>query len=439
MLECLPSRDLGVIAKEQINPALPDKKRFMVRLSNGGQNWYLRQRVHGRYRDRSLKTSDLTEARRNASLSPSNANPLQALSVKKALLAFQESRQQLMDAPGDTQCIRPNTFKAYKARIQTLIAFFEQQQLKNRSHCVKSISTLCVADFALYKAWRERQGLMATTIKTELSEINTILAWLYQNEYIPSPIKLSLPRINTDKYRQPNRLLTETEERVLKETLAHLSRSGDSEKQKRWVLYSYWLQWLEDTFSRPHESRMLRFNDVREYFVDGKRAIQFYTRPETKTGERLVYATSSVYSNLIRLYESWGIVVKPQSPLFLLPTGQAPSASWFSDQWRKLIAACGFQLKSRELTQYSLRHQGINALLMQGVAPTKVADLAGHSLAIQQRIYKKYSLEEDHSVLLDKPSSTSSNRVITTASATDLPFPWEIDSESGEWFTDPTF
>jgi len=111
--------------------------------------------------------------------------------------------------------------------------------------------------------------------------------------------------------------------------------------------------------------------------------------PACCCGERLVYAASKVKGKLLLLYQSWGLPVAPESPLFLLPTGQPPSRTWFSEQWRLLIAECGFKVKSRELTQYSLRHQGINALLVQGVPPTKVADLAGHSLAIQQRIYKK--------------------------------------------------
>jgi len=423
---------LGVIAKEQINPALPDKKRFLVRLSNGGQNWYLRQRVQGRYRDRSLGTADLTAARRSASLNPPDANPLEALSIKKALLAFQESRQKLLDAPGETQSIRLNTFKAYKNRVQTLIAFFESQRLRNHEYRLKNVGSISSADFYLYKTVREREGIMATTIKTELSEINTILSWLHQNGYMSNRIKISLPKVRTDKFRQPNRLPSDTEIYIIKQKLKHLSTTGDPQKQMRWQLFGFWLQWLEDTFARPHELRMLRLKDVREYYVDGKFAVQFYTRPESKTGERLVYAASKVYSSLIDLYQSWGLLITPESSLFLLPTGHPPSSSWYRDQWCKLIDFCGFQVKARELTMYSFRHQGINALLHQGVPPHKVADLAGHSLAIQQRIYKKYSLEDDHSVLRRK--SHPSSKMTPTASANDLPFPWEIDSTlSGGW------
>ena len=424
---------MGVIAKEEINPALPDKRRLLVRLSNGGQNWYLRLREKGRYRTVSLKTSDLTEARRQALLNPPDANPLHALSIKKALLAFQESRQQLMDAPGDAKSIRLNTFKTYKSRVASLLLFFEQQQVLKKEKQPKSVGSLTATDFSAYRSWREKQGTMPTTVKTEISQVNAILGWLYENEYLPQPIKVPLPKVNTDKYRQPNRLLTEVEEAILKDTLKRLSRSGDPEKQKRWRLYSYWVQWLQDTFSRPHECRLLRFKDVREHQVDGKTAVQFYTRPETKTGERLVYAASKVKGNLLRLYESWGVSINPDSPLFLLPTGTAPSKTWYSDQWRTLIAECGFKVKSRELTQYSLRHQGINALLVQGVPPTKVADLAGHSLQIQQRIYKKYSLEDDHSVLRDD-AHVKSARKIALNSDCSLPEPWEIDPTTGEWF-----
>jgi len=424
---------LGVTVKEHINPALPDKRRLLVRLSNGGQNWYLRVREHGRYRTISLKTPDLTEARRQASLNPPDANPLHALSIKKALLAFQESRQQLMDAPGDGKRIRLNTFKTYKARIQALIAFFDQQQVIKKDKRLKTVGSLTPADFAAYRSWRERKGLMPTTIKTEISEINTILSWFYENEYISKVIKVPLPTVNTDKYRQPNRLLKDVEARTLKDTLNRLSRTGDPEKQQRWRLYGYWVQWLQDTFARPHECRLLRFTDVREHLVEGKTAVQFYTRPETKTGERLVYAASKVKGNLLRLYQSWGLPITPESPLFMLPTGQSPSRSWFSDQWRSLIAECGFNVKPRELTQYSLRHQGINALLVQGVPPTKVADLAGHSLAIQQRIYKKYSLEDDHSVLRDDRKS-SKRRPQSLATDADIPSPWETDPRTGEWF-----
>ena len=434
-VECWSSRQLalGVTVKEHINPALPDKRRLLVRLSNGGQNWYLRLREHGRYRTISLKTPDLTEARKQASLNPPDANPLHALSIKKALLAFLESRQQLMDAPGDAKSIRLNTFKTYKSRIQSLLAFFEQQQVTKQERHRKTVGSLTPADFTAYKTWREKQGLMPTTIKTEISQVNAILTWFHENEYISKPIRIPLPTVNTDKYRQPNRLLTEVETTILKDTLKRLSRSGDPEKQQRWRLYGYWIQWLEDTFSRPHECRLLCFMDVREHHIDGKTAVQFYTRPETKTGERLVYAASKVKGNLLRLYESWGLAITPETPLFLLPRGTPPSSTWFSNQWQTLIAECGFKVKPRELTQYSLRHQGINTLLVQGVPPTKVADLAGHSLAIQQRIYKKYSLEEDHSVLRDD-TLKKVTRKVTLSTDADLPEPWEIDPVSGEWF-----
>jgi site-specific recombinase XerD len=426
---------LGVTVREHINPALPDSRRLLVRLGNGGRNWYLRVREHGRYRTISLKTPDLTEARRQASLNPPDANPLHALSIKRALLAFQESRQQLLDAPGEGKRIRLNTFKTYKARIQTLIAFFDQQQVIKKEQRPKTVGSLCTADFAAYRSWRERKGLMPTTIKTEISEVNTILSWFYENQYIPQPIKVPLPRVNTDKYRQPNRLLSDEEASVLKDTLRRLSSTGDPERQKRWRLYGYWVQWLQDTFSRPHECRLLRLTDVREHQIEGKIAVQFYTRPETKTGQRLVYAASKVKGNLLRLYQSWGLLVTPESSLFLLPTGQPPSSTWFSDQWRTLVNECGFKVKPRELTQYSLRHQGINALLVQGVPPTKVADLAGHSLAIQQRIYKKYTLEDDHSVLRNDIIKQSIRKVNLSTDA-DLPEPWEIDPVTGEWFPD---
>jgi len=426
---------LGAIAKEEINPAVPDRQRVLVRLDKGGQNWYLRLRQHGRYRFISLKTADLTEARRKAFIDPPSCNPKQALPIRRALFEFQESRQQLMDAPADSRNIRLNTFKTYKARVQALVKFFEYMQYANKLPKAKLVGSLTASDFAAYRHWREKEGRMLTTIKTEISQINTILTWFYDNGYISNPIRISLPHVNTSKYRQPNRLLTESEEVVLKSTLNQLCSCGDDEKEQRWRLYSYWLEWLQDTFSRPHECRLLRFTDVREHLIDGKTAIQFQTRPETKTGVRLVYATSNVKSKLLRLYESWHLEISPSSPLFLLPKGTSPSSSWYSDMWKQLVIECGFNVKPRELTQYSLRHQGINTLLVQGVPPTKVADLAGHSLTIQQRIYKKYSLEDDHSVLRDD-TSVKKRRPTVLSTDYDLPHPWEIDPDTGEWFPD---
>jgi site-specific recombinase XerD len=426
---------LGVVAKEEINPAVPDKKRVLVRLDKGGQNWYLRLRQHGRYRFISLKTPDLTEARRQAFLDPPEANEKQGRSIRRALLDFQESRQQLMDAPGENKGIRLNTFKTYKARVQALIEFFEYQQVANKIAKVKTVGSLTAGDFAYYRNWREKEGKMLTTIKTEISQINTILSWFADHEYIPKPIRIKLPSVDPKKYRQPNRLLTEEEEKVLMGTLKRLCSSGDPEQEKRWRLYAYWLEWLQDTFTRPHECRLLLFTDVREHIIDGKTAVQFRTRPETKTGERLVYASSNVKGKLLRLYESWRLSITPTSPLFLLPKGTPPSSSWYSDMWKKLITECGFKVQPRELTQYSLRHQGINALLVQGVPPTKVADLAGHSLSIQQRIYKKYSLEDDHSVLRDDTKIKKKRpRPLTTDA--DVPFPWEMDPQTGKWFPD---
>lgn len=412
---------------------MPDKRRILVLLSKGGQNWYLRLRQHGRYRYISLGTPDLTQARRIAFLDPPESNPKQSLSIRKALLEFQESRQQLMDSPGETKSIRLNTFKTYKARVDALIRFFEEQQVVQKASQIKQVGSLTAADFNSYRHWRDKQGIMLTTIKTEISQINAILSWFHQNEYIPASIRIPLPVVNPDKYRKPNRLLEEEEEKLLKSTLHKLSSSGDLDQQARWRLYALWLEWLQDTFTRPHECRLLCLTDVREHFIDGKTTVQFSTRPETKTGERLVYATSKVKGKLLKLYEAWGLDVEPTSSLFLLPQGRQPSSTWFSDMWKKLITECGFKVKPRELTQYSLRHQGINTLLVQGVPPTKVADLAGHSLAIQQRIYKKYSLDGDHSVLRDDTKRRKSKGYALSTDA-DIPFPWEVDPKTGEWF-----
>jgi integrase len=426
---------LGVVAKEEINPAVPDKKRVLVLLSKGGQNWYLRLRQQGRYRFISLGTPDLAEARRTAFLNPPEPNPKQSLTIRKALLDFRESRQQLMDAPGETKSIRLNTFKTYKARVDALIRFFEEQQVVKKEFQIKRVGSLTDADFTTYRYWRDRQGKMLTTIKTEISQINTILSWFYDNEYIPAPIKIPLPTVKPEKYRKPNRLLEEAEEKLLKSTLRQLSSTGDPERQARWRLYALWLEWLEDTFTRPHECRLLRFTDVQEHYIEGKTTVQFSTRPETKTGERLVYATSKVKGKLLKLYEGWGLNIEPVSPLFLLPQGRQPSATWFGTMWQKLIAKCGFKVKPRELTQYSLRHQGINTLLVQGVPPTKVADLAGHSLTIQQKIYKKYSLDGDHTVLRDD-SKKSKSKGYALSTNTDLPYPWEVHPDTGEWFAE---
>ena len=426
---------MGVIAREDINPAVPDRAKVLVRLDKGGQNWYLRIRQHGRYRFISLKTSDLTEARRQAFVDPPEANERQGRSIRRALIEFQESRQQLMDAPGESKSIRLNTFKTYKARVQALIDFFEHQQFAKKQTKVKTVGSLTAGDFATYRNWREKSGMMLTTIKTEISQINSILSWFADNDYIPKPIRVAIPKVNTSKYRQPNRLPSEEEAEVLMLTLRRLCKCGDPDQEKRWQLYAYWLEWLQDTFSRPHECRLHCFTDIREHFIDGKTAVQFRTRPETKTGERLVYATSKVKGKLLKLYESWRLEISPNSPLFLLPKGTPPSSSWYSDMWKKLMTECGFKLKSRELTQYSLRHEGINVLLRQGVPPTKVADLAGHSLSIQQKIYKKYSLEEDHLVLRDDTLIKKSIPIPLNTDA-EIPFPWEFDPNSGEWFAD---
>jgi integrase len=124
------------------------------------------------------------------------------------------------------------------------------------------------------------------------------------------------------------------------------------------------------------------------------------------------------------------------SPLFVLPsTNKSPSVSWFSDKWKQLINAACISVSSRELTQYSLRHEGINTLLTQGIPATKIADLAGHSLSVQQRIYKKYQLENDHSVLRKDDLKNSTNIAETRINA-DIPNPWEIDEETGKWFPD---
>ena len=423
---------MGVLRKEQINPAVPSKERVLVLLDKGGQNWYMRIRSSGRYRYVSLATPDLDQARRKAYINPPEPNEKQGLSIKRALSDFQESRQQLLDAPGDTKSIRLNTFKAYKARIASLIKYFEQKRVLDKDRRVRGVGSLKEADFSAYHSWREIQGAMQSTIKTEISQINSILSWFYENQYINNPIKLKLPKYDPDKYRKPNRLLTDEEDRILRITLKRLCNSGDDEKDRRWNLYHLWLQWLEDTFARPHEARQLCLHDVKEFIIEGRIAVQYYTKPGTKTGERLVYVISSVKKHLITLYESWGLSITDSSPLFLLPSGTPPSSSWYSEQWKKLVNECGFKCKPRELTQYSLRHQGINTLLVQGVATTKVADLAGHSLAIQQAIYKKYSLENDHSVLrTDNRRSRHQKQVICTA---DLPEPWEISPETGEWF-----
>ena len=257
------TRVLGVIAKEEINPAVPDKKRLLVLLDKGGQNWYLRLRQHGRYRFISLGTPDLYEARKMAFFNPPEPNPKQALSIRKALLEFQESRQQLMDAPGVSKSIRLNTFKTYKARVVSVLSFFEEQRIFKKETKLRTVASLTAGDFSGYEDWRKKEGIMMTTIKTEITQINAILSWFHTHEYINKPIKIPLPVFDIDKYRLPNRLLEEKEEKILWQTLKSLCSCGDPDRDQRWQLYAYWLRWLQDTFTRPHESRLLCFSDVK--------------------------------------------------------------------------------------------------------------------------------------------------------------------------------
>ena len=87
------------------------------------------------------------------------------------------------------------------------------------------------------------------------------------------------------------------------------------------------------------------------------------------------------------------------------------------------------------MTQYSLRSQGINEILVQGVSPTKVADLAGHSLTTQQSIYNKYRLYDDHSIPRNDTKKVKKRSSMITTDA-DLPHPWEVNPKSGERFAD---
>lgn len=427
---------MGIVQREEINPGLPSKQMYLVRLDNSGQNWYLRTREKGRYRHKSLKTNNLTEARRIAVSSPPESNKKSSVTIKRALLDFLESRQQLIDAPGEDKPIRDNTFKTYKVRVRSLISYFEHARAAKKELAPRMISSLKEQDFAAYKHWRERSGIMATTIKTEISQINTILGWLYDNEYIEEKLVIKLPKADPDKLRPANRLPSSKEKEILRLTLNRLCENGDMLSQRNWQLYRLWLQWLEQTYTRPHECRLLKISDVVELNVDGTIAVQFYTSSKTKTGKRLVYAASDVKRKLIALYKEWKLRITSDSDLFILPSsGKCPSASWFSDQWKALVKEAGIKVASRELTQYSFRHEGINNLLVQGVAPTKVADLAGHSLQIQQRIYKKYQLESDHTVLRRDDLKFASAAAVTGVDA-GIPYPWEIDEETGTWFPD---
>jgi site-specific recombinase XerD len=427
---------MGVKQKEEINPGLPSNQRYLVRLHNSGNNWYLKTRVHGKYIHKSLKTQDLREARQIAVANPPDINRQSSATIKRALLDFLESRQQLIDAPTDEKSIRLNTFKTYKARVSALIEYFETLKIAKKETTSRTVGSLKESDFAGYRHWRERNGIMITTIKTEISQINTILGWLCDHEYISKRLVLKLPKVDTDKIRPANRLTTDAERKILDRTLNHLCQTGDDASQRNWNLYRLWLQWLEETFTRPHESRMLKMSDVKEKRVEGQLAVQFYTSTYTKTGKRLVYAASGVKSELVRLYRLWNVRITSDSPLFVLPsTNRSPSVTWFSDKWKQLIKESGLTVSSRELTQYSLRHEGINTLLTQGIPATKVADLAGHSLSVQQRIYKKYQLENDHSVLR-RDDLANTSQAIDTGIDADIPFPWEIDQETGEWFPD---
>jgi len=427
---------MAIVQREEINPGLPSKKIYLVRISNSGLNWYLRIRANGKYIHKSLKTQDLREARQIVTSNPLEVGKQTSVSIKRALLDFLESRQQLIDAPTEEKSIRLNTFKTYAARVNSLIEYFDFMKVIKKETSVRTVESLKESDFSGYRHWREKSGIMITTIKTEMSQINTILGWLHENEYLEKRILVKLPKIDTDKIRPANRLPTEKEKKVLISTLAKLCESGEKSDQRNWQLYRLWLQWLEDTFTRPHESKMLKLSDVKEVKVGTKLAVQFYTNKQTKTGRRLVYAASSVKSELVKLYCQWNMRITIDSPLFVLPsTNKSPSVSWFSDKWKQLINAACISVSSRELTQYSLRHEGINTLLTQGIPATKIADLAGHSLSVQQRIYKKYQLENDHSVLRKDDLKNSTNIAETRINA-DIPNPWEIDEETGKWFPD---
>ena len=439
---------MGFLRLEHINPAAPNRLRVLVQLDKGGANWYLRVRVNGRYRSKSLKTPDLSEARRIATHNPPSVGASSSLSVRQALNAFLECKQKLLDSPlpaheDEPSPIRFNTFSTYRTRVNLLLRYF--RFLSDTVYSGKSIplDSIGLKELNGYTSWRQRTSsgkkLASATMRHEVIQINAIWKWFYEQDYLKSALSIDLKKYRKSMYksgaRRVNRLMTPYERSKIAEVLEKQSLSLNPDTAYSWKLFKLWLSWLEDTFTRPHESRMLRFSDIK-VISEGvnHKSVSFYTDPSTKTGRRFVYATSNVCGELIQFYRSEGKLVSKEDFLFSLRSGNAPSASWFSEKWLDLMKLCQFQLQPRELTMYSLRHQGINTLLNQGVAPVKVAELAGHSLQIQQSIYKQLNLDGDKSVLRNPSKTRHRPKDVELDEFIHQAFPWEYDDDGNPDF-----
>lgn len=434
---------MGFTRLEHINPAAPNRLRVLVQLDKGGANWYLRVRENGRYRSKSLKTPDLSEARRIATHNPPKVDRVSNLSVRQALNAFLESKQKLLDSPlpaheDEPNPIRLNTFSTYRTRVNLLLKYFRFLSVSTYYGQPIPLGAIGLKELNGYCEWRQRTSpakkLSSSTMRQEVIQINAIWKWFEEQEFLKSAVALDLKKYRKTKTksgaRRVNRLMTPYERSKIADVLEKQCLSENRDTAYGWKLFRLWLTWLEDTFTRPHESRLLRFSDIKVASESGRHtSVSFYTDASTKTGRRFVYATSNVCAELIKLYRSEGISVSKEDFLFFFRSGKTPSASWFSEKWLDLMSLCQFQLQPRELTMYSLRHQGINTLLNQGVAPVKVAELAGHSLQIQQSIYKQLNLEGDKTVLRDPRKPRDRTKDDELDEFINQAFPWEYDDQ----------
>ena len=251
--------------------------------------------------------------------------------------------------------------------------------------------------FKNYVEWRTQQGVKRSTLVTEIKHIKEFVTWLHLKNLLPSPVvDLSLPRQTYQAKAAEGKVEAFTDEEIdliTNELNKRINETTGDEKY-RWTQIFLFVQFMLDSGMRTDEVRNLTFGQVSLRGLKGK--VQKECSVDiviSKTGPRqAVFMSSSIYW-LMELYQSKGIKIEPNTPLWINPETGKKFWNGFHQHWfRRLLNDLGFDHQYR---LYSLRHSHITQAIERGVDVYLISKLVGNSVGMITQTYDQVIMSQN--------------------------------------------
>lgn len=378
----------------------------LIPLENGrvvvglrGRVYYARIRLSdlGKYAERSLKTTDLDQAKNRARRllweieeRQTNGHPIQSKRVSEVIDAYVSMRE--------TEFQRGQT-KAGMLRQVKRIAKFWREYLGKRN-----VADVGDKELKGYLPWRRdyytRKGSLPRnanlypedkTLQFEIMVGKAMMNWATDLGHRGSQPKLSWAFTAKNKRIRP--AFSADDYETLMGQLALETLSGPL----HWMLFPY-VAVLANSGLRVGEANNLRIRDV-EKFEDDKGRANYRLTVRGKTGEREAIMVASASANIDQLLldrrgadrNDW---------LFVMPKGS--KIITLIDQFKAVLKRAGVTHDSagRPYTLYSLRHYYAVQALRKGISIYSVALNMGTSVQMIQTYYASTAKTRDFATAL---------------------------------------